>query len=155
MLLIQIHGAQHSGSCPAVGSAGSTGHAHETQSGTANPGPQYYWRVRRDSQRVYHHVQVRILSLKASIVWQYTTPNVSYLFQFLVVCRGNALFIIPLRSELITLLSFMSFLISVCLENMRPCLHAAPFLSSPLKSPIHPSDAILFARHYPRARLLR
>ena len=110
VLLMQIHGTQHSGSCPAVGSAGSTSHAHETQSGTANPGPQYYWRVRRDSQRVYHHVQVRILS---TIVWQCTSPNVSFLFLFLVDCRGDPLLTIPLPSELITLLSFMSFLISV------------------------------------------
>lgn len=87
VLLMQIHGTQHSGSCPAVGSAGSTSHAHETQSGTANPGPQYYWRVRRDSQRVYHHVQVRILS---TIVWQCTSPNVSFLFLFLVDCMGRS-----------------------------------------------------------------
>ena len=60
----QVHGTQHSGPCSAVGSAGSTGHAHETQSGTANPGPQYHWRVRRNAQRIHHHVQVRVLLIR-------------------------------------------------------------------------------------------
>lgn len=133
VLLMQIHGTQHSGSCPAVGSAGSTGYAHETQSGTANPGPQYHWRVRRDSQRVYHHVQVRILS---TIVWQCTSANVSFPFLFLVDCRGDPLLTIPLPSELITLLSFMSFLISVSV----PWKYASDSISFfSLRSPAHPS----------------
>lgn len=48
-VIVQVHGTQHCGPCPAMGSVGSTCHAHEAQFGAANPGPQHHWCVGRDA----------------------------------------------------------------------------------------------------------
>ena len=46
LCVFQIHGAQHGGSGPAVGSAGSAGHAHAAQLRTTDPGQEHEWSIR-------------------------------------------------------------------------------------------------------------
>ena len=66
-MFIQVHGAQHGGPGPTVGSAGPTGHAHEAQSGATDPGQEHHRRVGGEPQGVHDHVQVSVLLLSIQL----------------------------------------------------------------------------------------